>query len=841
MAPAFETRDRKTRWQIFRLIFFWIRLAFMLTLMAAAYQLVRWSHDYDPRFYQFLSTAPGRTLSKVMEWPNLYNRGSNSKDLADYTDEERRWKQHLEQSLASNWPTHTLHLQDGEARHVQIISRTPSQLRIRENFGGQGRMERLIPIDQISRIETFAQPLPTVSLRDIHFQMEYPEFILTYYGHYTVLTDAPYFQVSASVDALETLHTQYLSLMGDLIRFPKNQESLQVLFFSSESDYRAHQQKTAPDLNSSVGYYSPLEDRMVVFNQQYSERANQVRESVDVDISNLLKKAQNANQRQQILQIQQRAETEIRERAKLETRATLRHEGAHHLSYTYGVHSWIHTENGWLIEGLAAYFESNDPEKTDAVYLETLLFLEMQQRTPRLSNLVEIRQPENFSTELKGLEAHEAYALSWSFFHFCMLPENRPAFFAYLKMLQDPPDLRDLIQQPRTRLLAEHLGMSIAELEAAWRAHIRQLLSGKFAGPLPQPTPMAIPTRSPDHEFTATSPATTPTTPPQPHPATKPHNHSPSPVNKGLPSLWALLPLLALSSKRQLRRTTTLHKNKTTSRPQQIHTYNYDDPQNHNHTQRDIPYYGFRYYDPETGRWPNRDPIKEWGGVNLYGFVGNNSISLYDILGLSSSTLPIPVPAPDPSPRKTGPLTHQEIRDLSKGTHEISYYDLLDQLGLEKDSPEAETLKRGCVGLTSFYQGSCGDKPDPGRTDPTLTNNTTCYLSQSQADLHECKDCKTRFEFSKQGVWLTPDGKAPKGDASGKVSPLKVGPSNVGIKFDFVTRFNDGYGGHYYADASWGVGKDEDPSPIKFKFYDKKVPLYSNYNAEIFCVTCQKE
>jgi hypothetical protein len=37
------------------------------------------------------------------------------------------------------------------------------------------------------------------------------------------------------------------------------------------------------------------------------------------------------------------------------------------------------------------------------------------------------------------------------------------------------------------------------------------------------------------------------------------------------------------------------------------------------------------------------------------------------------------------------------------------------------------------------------------------------------------------------------------------------------------------------------VGKDEDPSPIKFKFYDKKVPLYSNYNAEIFCVTCQKE
>src|SRR5690606_11439989 len=32
-------------------------------------------------------------------------------------------------------------------------------------------------------------------------------------------------------------------------------------------------------------------------------------------------------------------------------------------------------------------------------------------------------------------------------------------------------------------------------------------------------------------------------------------------------------------------------------------------------------YYGFRYYDPETGRWPNRDPIEEEGGYNLYGFV----------------------------------------------------------------------------------------------------------------------------------------------------------------------------------------------------------------------------
>ncbi len=44
-------------------------------------------------------------------------------------------------------------------------------------------------------------------------------------------------------------------------------------------------------------------------------------------------------------------------------------------------------------------------------------------------------------------------------------------------------------------------------------------------------------------------------------------------------------------------------------------------------------YYGYRYYNPETGRWLNRDPIGERGGVNLYGFVGNNPVNQIDALG----------------------------------------------------------------------------------------------------------------------------------------------------------------------------------------------------------------
>jgi RHS repeat-associated protein len=46
-----------------------------------------------------------------------------------------------------------------------------------------------------------------------------------------------------------------------------------------------------------------------------------------------------------------------------------------------------------------------------------------------------------------------------------------------------------------------------------------------------------------------------------------------------------------------------------------------------------VRYYGYRYYDPVTGRWPSRDPIGERGGINLYGMVKNDTLNAVDVLG----------------------------------------------------------------------------------------------------------------------------------------------------------------------------------------------------------------
>ncbi len=53
-----------------------------------------------------------------------------------------------------------------------------------------------------------------------------------------------------------------------------------------------------------------------------------------------------------------------------------------------------------------------------------------------------------------------------------------------------------------------------------------------------------------------------------------------------------------------------------------------------------VVYYGYRYYDPVTGRWPSRDPIKERGGLNLYGFVNNKAVGFVDVLGRETANAP---------------------------------------------------------------------------------------------------------------------------------------------------------------------------------------------------------
>ncbi|WP_256200567.1 RHS repeat-associated core domain-containing protein [Verrucomicrobium spinosum] len=47
-------------------------------------------------------------------------------------------------------------------------------------------------------------------------------------------------------------------------------------------------------------------------------------------------------------------------------------------------------------------------------------------------------------------------------------------------------------------------------------------------------------------------------------------------------------------------------------------------------TETGLCYYGYRFYDAARGRWINRDPIEERGGVALYQMAGNCAVSQID-------------------------------------------------------------------------------------------------------------------------------------------------------------------------------------------------------------------
>ena len=131
-------------------------------------------------------------------------------------------------------------------------------------------------------------------------------------------------------------------------------------------------------------------------------------------------------------------------------------------------------------------------------------------------------------------------------------------------------------------------------------------------------------------------------------------------------------------------------------------------------------YYGYRYYNAETGRWLNRDPIVELGfyrglfgddpidpqsekhleewyySRNLYNFIDNDSVGYFDYLGLVKAKPWQPI---KPSDLITKPTP---IGGYEEGYIESSYY-CVDSIGNWLPCPgdihdhRFEDLKKHCA------------------------------------------------------------------------------------------------------------------------------------------------
>jgi RHS repeat-associated protein len=158
----------------------------------------------------------------------------------------------------------------------------------------------------------------------------------------------------------------------------------------------------------------------------------------------------------------------------------------------------------------------------------------------------------------------------------------------------------------------------------------------------------------------------------------------------------------------------------------------------------DLLYYGYRYYKPSTGTWPNRDPMQEKGGINLYAFVNNSSISHVDPKGHSPLSI---IAALGPCAAKLIDSAFKDMLTVDSGCAAAAAYGALH--------PDVNL----CTGY-SFY------------TDNVLTFNPTTlsdqlkdcildYVKGQSIDqlLEEIQDPVERYLLSKllDGLTIPPD------------------------------------------------------------------------------------
>jgi len=87
-----------------------------------------------------------------------------------------------------------------------------------------------------------------------------------------------------------------------------------------------------------------------------------------------------------------------------------------------------------------------------------------------------------------------------------------------------------------------------------------------------------------------------------------------------------------------------------------------------------LNYFGYRYYNPSSGKWLTRDPLGESAGRQLYNFVWNSSPNLVDRLGLDPMGNPVSGPNGPVGPSTMGGINYWYYTPpISQQTRRILY------------------------------------------------------------------------------------------------------------------------------------------------------------------------
>jgi len=452
------------------------RIIALLALLAGTFLLYRWSRSADPRFYRFINTPAGRMLSRVFRWQDKETEVAIAdKTEAEMTAEELAAKREIEASMASDEPTHCLWLDNMKYMVGKLISDEGDHVKFEESYGDSGSLEVKVSKARIERIERLAPDVPEITYRDVRFHMDFPD--LNFYKHppYSVVTDENFFRVERSVRILQRLHAEFLTWFEPVVDKTTELENIQLLFFANESEFVEYQKKYAPHMAGCLGFYTVALDRFILFNEKGAEYMKDITASLSETGTTRSSSGSGDRTRAQANVRRRKARRSFEHEAEERTFTTLRHEGAHQLFYTYGVHSRDKVENEWLVEGLATFCENRRIGTPSASRISLLKAKLADDDLIPLDELVNFRHRSGLMGIGDSGYVELAYSQAWVLVAYLMEEERREKFFEYLLFLQDQGNFDEAVGTRDTKRLCRFLETDLDQLETDYTEYVRSL------------------------------------------------------------------------------------------------------------------------------------------------------------------------------------------------------------------------------------------------------------------------------------------------------------------------------------------------------------------------------
>lgn len=197
--------------------------------------------------------------------------------------------------------------------------------------------------------------------------------------HYLLVYDTPHAWADSRAQLLERAHEAYYRVMGQAGFVPKPIDGRLVgVLFNEHRDYLAYgHDRDGIDVSSAGGYYSPLSNRIAMFNTQSSPQLAKQRRQIaqleqTIDRATQLADAAGqagdmtraAHYRQlkiQALNHVSLLRNQVQRGAGLNNISQTIHEATHQLAFNSGIQSRRAMNPFWLSEGLATNFETMSP------------------------------------------------------------------------------------------------------------------------------------------------------------------------------------------------------------------------------------------------------------------------------------------------------------------------------------------------------------------------------------------------------------------------------------------------------------------------------------------------